>query len=96
MAFARRKFHVMHYNADFTVWSYSTTDAPAVFTAPGYFNEAWDMLRDGDLVVASWRDGEMLGGGTYAIAQVGKNVATVPSLSDGATTTRSTDRETAR
>ncbi len=51
MSFAARDLSVLAYANGFTLWHYTTMDA-AVTTA-GYFNNAYDMVRVGDLVIAN-------------------------------------------
>jgi hypothetical protein len=54
MAFALRNLSVLAYANGFTLWHYkSAADAPAAVAAPGYFNDAGDMLTAGDFVMVS-------------------------------------------
>jgi hypothetical protein len=54
MAFALRNLSVLAYANGFTLWHYkSVADAQAAVGAPGYFNDAGDMLTAGDFVMVS-------------------------------------------
>jgi hypothetical protein len=54
MAFAIRNLSVLAYANGFTLWHYkATADDPKAVGAPGYFNDAGDMLTAGDFVMVS-------------------------------------------
>ncbi len=51
MSFAARDLSVLAYANGFTLWHYTTADDAV--TAAGYFNDASDMLRVGDVIIAN-------------------------------------------
>lgn len=51
MAFDASNLSVLAYANNFTLWHYTSTDTEAQITTAGYFNNAVDMMRVGDLVV---------------------------------------------
>ncbi len=51
MTFKTSDLSVLAYANNFTLWHYTTIDAAV--TGGGYFNNASDMLRVGDLVIAN-------------------------------------------
>ena len=53
MAFQAKDPSVIAYANGFTLWHYATTDAAAAVDTAGYFNEAADMLRRGDMILAN-------------------------------------------
>ena len=48
-----RDLSVLGYANGFTLWHFTTNDPTDELQAPGYFNEAADMLRPGDLIVVN-------------------------------------------
>lgn len=58
MAFAIRNLSVLAYANGFTLWHYkSGADPLAQVTAQEYFEDAADMLSDGDIMMLSATDG---------------------------------------
>jgi hypothetical protein len=58
MAFALRNLSVLAYANGFTLWHYkSASDDQQAVAAPGYFNNAGDMLSSGDMVMFSAAEG---------------------------------------
>ncbi|MFA5592585.1 MAG: hypothetical protein WC989_04645 [Micavibrio sp.] len=53
MALKLHDLSVLAYANNFTLWHYKTVDASGVFTAAGYFNNASDMMRVGDLLIVN-------------------------------------------
>lgn len=54
MAFLSKDLSVLAYANGFTLWHYATaTDAAAAVDTTGYFNDAVDMLRVGDIIIAN-------------------------------------------
>lgn len=51
MAYESKNLSVMTYANGFTFWHYTTTDAVSDVDTSGYFNDASDMLRVGDVIV---------------------------------------------
>lgn len=57
---------VLAYANGFTLWHYTTADTAADVDSPGYFNDAADMLRVGDMLFANVdTDGTPAGGIFY-------------------------------
>ena len=74
MAYKSRDLSVIAYANGFTLWHYTTTDAAASVDTAGYFNEAADMLRVGDMILANTdTDGTLSSG----ILHVSSNTGTV-------------------
>ena len=58
MSFAVRNLSVLAYANGFTLWHYKTNgDALPSVQAPGYFDEAVDMLASGDMLLMSAPEG---------------------------------------
>jgi hypothetical protein len=53
MAYKSKDLSVLAYANGFTLWHYATTDDGAAVAGANYFDEAADMLRVGDLVIAN-------------------------------------------
>jgi len=54
MAYLSKDLSVLAYANGFTLWHYTTaTDAAAAVDTTGYFNDAADMLRVGDIIIAN-------------------------------------------
>ncbi len=53
MAYKSKDLSVLAYANGFTLWHYTTIDAAAVVDTSGYFNDASDMLRVGDMMFAN-------------------------------------------
>ena len=53
MAYASKDLSVLAYANGFTLWHYTTVDLAADVDTTGYFNDAADMLRIGDIIVAN-------------------------------------------
>lgn len=51
MAFAARELSVLAYANGFTLWHYRT--AADDLLAPGYFDSAQELLREGDQIIAN-------------------------------------------
>ncbi len=50
MAYEPRNLSALSYANGFTLWHYRTDDIPADVDNAGYFNEAANMLREGDFI----------------------------------------------
>ena len=58
MSFAPRNLSVLAYANGFTLWHYRTQgDALLCVEAPGYFDDAVDMLASGDMLLVSAPEG---------------------------------------
>ena len=53
MAFLSKDLSVLAYANGFTLWHYATTDLGADVDTSGYFNDASDMVRIGDMLLAN-------------------------------------------
>ena len=53
MAFQSKDLSVIAYANGFTLWHYATEDLDTVVDGSGYFDEATDMLRKGDILIAN-------------------------------------------
>jgi hypothetical protein len=53
MAYDSKNLSVLAYANGFTLWHYGTVDTAADVDTVGYFNDASDMLRIGDMIVAN-------------------------------------------
>ena len=79
MAYKSRDLSVIAYANGFTLWHYTTTDAAASVDTAGYFNEAADMLRVGDMILANTdTDGTLSSG----ILHASSNTGTVVDVDD--------------
>ena len=62
------------------IWSYTSTDAKTAIDAEGYFNDAADLLKVGDLIYVHASTG---GTRTYSLHPVVSNTGTVVDIGDG-------------
>lgn len=53
MAFQSKDLSVLAYANGFTLWHYATTDVGSDVDTAGYFNDASDMVRVGDMMLAN-------------------------------------------
>lgn len=53
MSYESKNLSVLAYANGFTLWHYTTGDTAAAVDSAGYFNDATDMLRVGDIIVAN-------------------------------------------
>lgn len=53
MAFLSKDLSVLAYANGFTLWHYTTVDAAASVDTEGYFNNAAEMVRAGDMIFAN-------------------------------------------
>ncbi len=53
MAYNSKNLSVLAYANGFTLWHYTSADADATIDTAGYFNNASDMLRVGDMIMAN-------------------------------------------
>ncbi len=77
MAFAGRNLSVLSYANGFTLWHYTTTDNNAVVTAADYFNDATDMLRKGDMIIANVDTGGEQVNKQYFVSDIKNGVVTI-------------------
>ena len=67
MAFQSKDLSVLAYANGFTLWHYTTIDTAASVDTAGYFNDASDMLRTGDMVFANTDTEGTPAGGIFII-----------------------------
>ncbi|HEY1097045.1 MAG TPA: hypothetical protein VGF14_07375 [Alphaproteobacteria bacterium] len=67
MAYSARNLSVLSYANGFTLWHYTTPDTHATATGGGYFNDAADLLRKGDLILANTSNGGSLVAKIYSV-----------------------------
>lgn len=77
MAYISYNLSVLAYASGFTLWHYTTTDAVATVGAAGYFNDAADMLRRGDMILAT---GEAAEAGIFIVRANAAGVVDVVNL----------------
>jgi len=53
MAFNSKDLSVLAYAKGFTLWHYTTVDPATDVDTSGYFNDATDMVRVGDMLLAN-------------------------------------------
>lgn len=79
MAYKSSDLSVIAYANGFTLWHYATADAAAVVDTSGYFDDAADMLRVGDMILANTGTGGALVSG---ILHVSSNTGGVVDVDD--------------
>ena len=79
MAFESKNLSVLAYSNGFTLWHYATVDVATDVDTSGYFNEAADMLRTGDMVMANVDTDGTPGAGIFLVAS---SAASIVNLSD--------------
>ncbi|MBF0246694.1 MAG: hypothetical protein HQL36_01260 [Alphaproteobacteria bacterium] len=67
MAYASKNLSVLAYANGFTLWHYTTTDVGADVDTSGYFNDASDMVRVGDIIIANVATGGTPASGFYLV-----------------------------
>ncbi|MFH1805361.1 MAG: hypothetical protein ABID63_10790 [Pseudomonadota bacterium] len=78
--FKARNLSVLAYANGFTLWHYITPDFAVDVDTTGYFNDARDMLRVGDFIIANTnRDGGM-SGGLFVVASSAPNPVDVRDM----------------
>ncbi len=77
MAFSLRNLSVLAYANGFTLWLYKTgADDQSCVAAPGFFDDAGDMLAGGDMLMVSARDG----GRMFCVLADTNGVRTAPMM----------------
>lgn len=79
MAFIPQNLSVIGYANGFTLWHYTTPDAAATVDTIGYFNEAADAFRIGDMILANVATGGTMAAGIFLVSS---NAAGVVDVSD--------------
>jgi hypothetical protein len=77
MAYSARNLSVLSYANGFTLWHYTTNDAATAVATAGYFNDASDLLRKGDLILANTSTGSTLTAKIYSVATSAAGAVTV-------------------
>lgn len=72
--------HVLGYAYGFTSWAYLSRDSLEAICAPGYFDAAYEMLRDGDRLAVNVRDasGLTLAAQDFVVCRRNGRVALAP------------------
>lgn len=76
MAYQSKNLSVLAYANGFTLWHYTTGDAAADVDTAGYFDDAHEMLRAGDMILANVASGAGIylvnanAGGTVDVADI--------------------------
>lgn len=71
-------------------WSYTTADATAVVDSAGYFNNASDLLKVGDVITAKTSTGGTTAYGEYYVSA---NDGTTVDVNDAVSIVTSTDTD---
>jgi len=80
MAFKSKDLSVLAYANGFTLWHYTTVDLAADIDTAGYFNDASDMVRVGDMVMANADTDGTPASGIYLVNANGGGVVDVADL----------------
>lgn len=75
MALALSELSVLAYANNFTLWHYKTADSAV--TGTGYFNNASDMMRVNDLIIANVNTGGTPATKFYVVTAISGGVATI-------------------
>lgn len=75
MTYSSKNLSVLAYANGFTLWHYVTADAASTVDDRGYFNDAADMLRAGDMILLNSSSGG-------SIAVVASNAAGVVDVAN--------------
>ena len=67
MAYKSDNLSVLAYANGFTLWHYTTPDAAGTVDTAGYFDDAADMLRTGDIVLANTETGGNARAGLFLV-----------------------------
>ncbi len=67
MAYLAKNLSVLAYANGFTLWHYITPDTAATVDSAGYFNNAADMLRIGDMILANVESEGTMKGGIFLV-----------------------------
>ncbi|MBM3581726.1 MAG: hypothetical protein FJX37_07150 [Alphaproteobacteria bacterium] len=89
MAYNAKNLSVLAYANGFTLWHYATPDTGNAVDTAGYFNDAADMIRAGDVILANTETGGAAKAGLLLVsANSGGVVDTNDMTQIGATDTR--------
>ncbi len=79
MAYLSKNLSVLAYANGFTLWHFTTTDLATVVDTSGYFNDASDLLRVGDMIFANVDTGGVPGAGIFLVRS---NAAGIVDVAD--------------
>ncbi len=79
MAYLSKNLSVLAYANGFTLWHYTTTDLAITVDTAGYFNDASNLLRVGDMLFANVDTGGVPGAGIFLVKS---NAAGVVDVAD--------------
>lgn len=80
MSYVSKDLSVLAYANGFTLWHYTTADTAATVDTEGYFNDASDMLRVGDMVFANVDTDGTPAGGIYYVSANASSVVDVNDM----------------
>ncbi|MHA1597737.1 MAG: hypothetical protein ACTSV1_03360 [Alphaproteobacteria bacterium] len=80
MAFQSKDLSVLAYANGFTLWHYTTADVATVVDTAGYFNDASDMVRVGDMVMANGDTDGTPSSGIFLVNANGSGVVDVADM----------------
>lgn len=80
MAFESKNLSVLAYSNGFTLWHYATVDLATDVDTSGYFNEAADMLRTGDMVMANVDTDGTPGAGIFLVASSAGSIVNLADI----------------
>ncbi|MCW9035576.1 MAG: hypothetical protein OQK35_05640 [Alphaproteobacteria bacterium] len=80
MAYKSNDLSVLAYANGFTLWHYTSIDTTAEIDSSGYFNEAADMVRVGDMILANTDTDGTPKAGIHLISSVAAGVVDVNDL----------------
>lgn len=75
-----RNLNVLAYANGFTLWHYTTTDTADTVDTAGYFNDAAEMMRVGDVILANTDTGGAPKGGLLLVSANTGGVVNVKPL----------------
>ena len=71
---------MLAYANGFTLWHYTSADAAAAIDTAGYFDEAADMLRKGDMIMANVDTGGTPAAGIFHVNSVAGGVVDIDDI----------------
>jgi len=80
MAFQSKDLSVLAYANGFTLWHYATNDSANQADSSQYFNNASDMLRVGDMILANVNQSGQPGAGVLVVTSSTGGVVDVANL----------------
>lgn len=80
MAFQANQLSVIAYANGFTLWHYTTTDADDAVDTAGYFDEASEILRAGDMILANTATAAVPRSGIFLVNAAGDGSVDVSDL----------------